>query len=88
LVDGAAASMEGLAMTLGDLVVGDGKMGLVVDIDPEARNTLLVACVHEVRVGRDPVEVVECASFLRRFIMQAEALFLRCRDCGWRSCGK
>jgi hypothetical protein len=77
----AAASMEDGTMNhslrLGDLsVTNNGEMGRIVDIDPEDRNTLLVERVHVVRVGRDSVEVVERASLLRRFIMQAHAFFL------------
>jgi hypothetical protein len=66
---------------LGDLVaLDDGKMGRIIDVDPEDCNKL---CVHEVvRAGR--VEVVERASLLRRLIMRADAFFLRVRDCGWR----
>jgi hypothetical protein len=72
------------SLKLGDLSVTNNGMGRIVDIDPEDRNAILVACVHQVRVGRDHIAVVERASLPRRFLMQAHALFLRVRDCGWR----
>jgi hypothetical protein len=69
------------SLRLGHLSVTNGEMGRIVDIDPEDRNTLLVERVHMVRVGRDSIEVIERASLLRRFIMQAHAFFLWARDC-------
>jgi hypothetical protein len=69
---------------LGDYVqVADG-FGRIVDIDPEDCNAILVECVHEARVGRDPIRLIERGSLFRRCAMRAEAFYLRVRDCGWR----
>jgi hypothetical protein len=72
---------------LGDVVkLADGRRGLVIDIDPEDRNALLVESVHvhDVRVGRDRIEMVERASLLRRVAMRLKAFALKVRDCGLR----
>jgi hypothetical protein len=71
---------------LGDLVAtthGAG-LGRVVDVDPDDCNELLIKCSHSVRVGRDPIELVERASPLRRWAMRVTAFALMVRDCGWR----
>jgi hypothetical protein len=47
--------MSMTSLSLGDLVATTHGLGRVVDVDPEDRNALLVACVHQVRVGRDPI---------------------------------
>jgi hypothetical protein len=82
----AAASMEGTAMShslkLGDVVaIGDGKIGPIVDIDPEDRNVLLVKCLHQVRVGRDHIEMVERAEIMENLPGQThEAEVQQIRD--------